>query len=61
MGSETCHGSWKEFYQVQFSFSIDNRHYLYGQSIVNGNNWFLQELKGDGTIGKETSHDFFFD
>lgn len=46
--------SWNQFYPVQFPYEINGRHFFYGQSDQ-GREWFIQELKENGTMGDEVT------
>lgn len=51
LGDEKAHGYFNQYYEVMFPFSIGGRQFFYGQSR-DGNNYFFQELYGDGTLAK---------
>ena len=60
MGEQTDSGYWRNFYKSQFSFTVENRAFIYGQSLEaakDGFHWFIQEVLPGGKMSpKETSH-----
>lgn len=54
MGRETDSGSWNNFYSNMFPFSINGRHFFYGQNGKPGDLfWFVNELTVDGKVGAD--------
>ncbi|XP_031641223.1 uncharacterized protein LOC116352628 [Contarinia nasturtii] len=55
---EIQRGHWRDFYRILFPYTVAGRWFMYGQNIAKKGekNWFIQEIRHDGTLGDETVH-----